>query len=310
MVYCRWHNNASPNRRKQRNRHTEEIHRRPPTQRPQNHSRRQRRSSFSINRPRRRSHSLPMLSTFIRCTIPLHLPYDISISTYRKRPYHADGRPNDLHRRRHYKRRSIQILHLATTHEIPLPELHMLKSLQHPNILPLHRIVLGIVHQDIAPRNILIDPETQQIRLFDFDRAVPLSQADAHRDDVKGAIFTLYEIITEDDSFRRVPFDQQHVRSVQSLAEWPQKCKLDGHVGQFRSHLDEWVRKRQSAGSEENRNWIQRPPDIPPPSPIFDRFNEEGEAVYRTSFYRRRRDMVKQKKLVVRWERPAQGKVV
>jgi serine/threonine protein kinase len=28
---------------------------------------------------------------------------------------------------------------------------------------------LGIMHQDIAPRNLLIDPETQNILLFDFD---------------------------------------------------------------------------------------------------------------------------------------------
>jgi len=28
---------------------------------------------------------------------------------------------------------------------------------------------LGIMHQDIAPRNLLIDPETQKILLFDFD---------------------------------------------------------------------------------------------------------------------------------------------
>jgi serine/threonine protein kinase len=29
---------------------------------------------------------------------------------------------------------------------------------------------LGIMHQDIASRNLLIDPNTDSIRLFDFDR--------------------------------------------------------------------------------------------------------------------------------------------
>ena len=30
---------------------------------------------------------------------------------------------------------------------------------------------LGIMHQDIAPRNLLIDPDTHKILLFDFDWA-------------------------------------------------------------------------------------------------------------------------------------------
>lgn len=51
---------------------------------------------------------------------------------------------------------------------------------------------LGIMHQDIAARNLLIDPDTQKILLFDFDWAAcgKRNLLDG-RDDVTGVVFTL-----------------------------------------------------------------------------------------------------------------------
>ncbi|KAF2461402.1 hypothetical protein BDY21DRAFT_368638 [Lineolata rhizophorae] len=57
---------------------------------------------------------------------------------------------------------------------------------------------LGVVHQDVAPRNLLISPTTDEIQLFDFDRAAPITRAALPWNDVTGVIFTLYEIMTED----------------------------------------------------------------------------------------------------------------
>jgi hypothetical protein len=71
---------------------------------------------------------------------------------------------------------------------------------------------LGIVHQDIAARNILIDresptSETEKIRLFDFNYGARVGPSGCipARNDVKGVISTLYEIVTLDDSYRSVP---------------------------------------------------------------------------------------------------------
>lgn len=65
---------------------------------------------------------------------------------------------------------------------------------------------LGIMHQDIAPRNLLIDPDTQKILLFDFDWAAhgKNSLLDG-RDDVSGVVFTLYELITNGYTFHEYP---------------------------------------------------------------------------------------------------------
>jgi hypothetical protein len=51
---------------------------------------------------------------------------------------------------------------------------------------------LGIVHQDIALRHLLIDSITNKIRLFDFDRAAPISQAKPTRNDIAGVLFTRF----------------------------------------------------------------------------------------------------------------------
>jgi serine/threonine protein kinase len=66
---------------------------------------------------------------------------------------------------------------------------------------------LGIMHQDIAPRNLLIDPNTHKILLFGFDRAVfGKKRLYDGRDDVTSIVFTLYELITTDTSFSGIPY--------------------------------------------------------------------------------------------------------
>lgn len=71
----------------------------------------------------------------------------------------------------------------------------------------------GIVHQDIAARNLLVDPKTDALMLFDFNYSGQIGGINyginygADRKDVKGVIFTLYEIITRDMDFRNLPFD-------------------------------------------------------------------------------------------------------
>lgn len=67
----------------------------------------------------------------------------------------------------------------------------------------------GIAHQDIAPRNLLVNERTNSIMLLDFNFAARINQPPSEgeryqeeRNDVKGVIFTVYEIITRDDSLR------------------------------------------------------------------------------------------------------------
>lgn len=87
----------------------------------------------------------------------------------------------------------------------------------------------GIQHQDVAPRNLLVDQETDNLMIFDFNWAARIGyphRLDSYarywdqRNDVKGVIFTLYEIITRDEHFREVSWEYQKPEDVQNMKEY------------------------------------------------------------------------------------------
>lgn len=84
----------------------------------------------------------------------------------------------------------------------------------------------GIQHQDIAPRNLLVDEEADDLLVFDFNFAARIgypiqrenhTQYSADLDDVKGVIFTLYEIITRDTHFTEVPYYEQDSTKILNM---------------------------------------------------------------------------------------------
>ncbi|KAL3460739.1 hypothetical protein BJX64DRAFT_290048 [Aspergillus heterothallicus] len=80
---------------------------------------------------------------------------------------------------------------------------------------------LGIMRQDIAPRKLLIDPDTNKILLFDFDwAACGMKRLLNDRNDVTGVAFTLYftlyELIT-----RKPDEDLKQYFSAANRLTWP-----------------------------------------------------------------------------------------
>jgi Protein tyrosine and serine/threonine kinase len=76
----------------------------------------------------------------------------------------------------------------------------------------------GIVHQDVAARNLLIDPSTDNLLLFDFHFATRIGSPDeiSARNDVKGVIFTLYDVLTYNNQIRNVPHEEQDVGKIEA----------------------------------------------------------------------------------------------
>ncbi|KFY43455.1 hypothetical protein V495_03919 [Pseudogymnoascus sp. VKM F-4514 (FW-929)] len=166
---------------------------------------------------------------------------------------------------------------------------------------------LGIVHQDIAPRNLLVDPETDNILIFDFDRAALVGQPSClpERNDVTGVIFTFYEIVSQDDHFRRVKHSEQDPNSVLSIDNWPAKGLLDCNVGEFRKLLNNWVQRRKDRDvASKDLPFTPSIPDVPPASPVIRGRDESGEPVWGKGLMQIRKNATKFNENVIIWDRP------
>ncbi len=152
---------------------------------------------------------------------------------------------------------------------------------------------MGIVHGDVGPWNLLIDPETADLKVFDFNRSARLGWKgdegqqwracvyDEHRNDVKLAIFTLYEIVTRDFSFREEYHAHElNVSMVLEKKDWGQhpdvRLEEGDTVFEYRQVLEDWVNTRRVA-DEELRDYKQAPESVDwPPLPQFPLVGEPG----------------------------------
>ncbi|KAI0871949.1 hypothetical protein GGS24DRAFT_36583 [Hypoxylon argillaceum] len=175
----------------------------------------------------------------------------------------------------------------------------------------------GIAHQDVAARNLLVSPETDAIMLFDFNYSGRIGGIgyDKDRNDVKGVIFTLYEIITRDKHFRDIPYDQRNPIDLERL-EWVQHpdVKLDHSVSEYRSVLNEWVKRREEKQISiytEAPEYIDWPEFPKPPAreQLFLDICGNPTTVKGVVVVDMRRDVREQGIKVLNWERPAQKKL-
>ncbi|KAK2882709.1 hypothetical protein FQN49_000071 [Arthroderma sp. PD_2] len=112
-------------------------------------------------------------------------------------------------------------------------------------------LIFGLMHQDIAPRNILYDPATESLKVFDFDRSALIGskRQDLCRNDVDGLIFTIYETLTTDDQYRTIPFEEQDVAQVENLEFWKPVIPLEegkGGIAAYRSFIAKWAAARRT----------------------------------------------------------------
>lgn len=111
-----------------------------------------------------------------------------------------------------------------------------------------------IGHYDIAPRNLVVNESTDSIMLLDFDRADRIRGSSTwrkfpleDRNDVKGVITAMYEIVTRDCT---LSYETNGPRVLNPLClDWPQhlEVKLDHPVEAYRQLLKEWWHRRAPA---------------------------------------------------------------
>ncbi|KAI1949077.1 hypothetical protein LOZ57_002443 [Ophidiomyces ophidiicola] len=164
------------------------------------------------------------------------------------------------------------------------------------------------MHQDVAPRNILFEPSSNSLKVFDFDRSCLIGDQQPGRNDVDGVIFTLYETLTKDGHFRRVPFHQQQVGRVEEMEDWPLVVPLEegkGGITAYRSFLAEWAEGRKTTRFIKHHSEAKHPVSFPT-YPKLTPFTMEVEGGQLKYLRRRRAEVVALGQYVTRWERPAQ----
>ena len=180
---------------------------------------------------------------------------------------------------------------------------------------------LGIVHGDLAPWSLLVDPETDSIQLIDFNWAAKLGWEgdienfrefgyDDDRDDVKYTILTLYEIITREVCFRldinpRQPNSSKIMRKAMRMAKWEKHkdTRLDSPVEEYRRVLSDWVAQRAKTDKDiDHFTKASRPLSWPP---LFLPPVESGFGNLIRRQWVEHRSTCKLKGLsYLRWERP------
>lgn len=175
----------------------------------------------------------------------------------------------------------------------------------------------GIAHQDVAPRHILVDELTDSIMLFDFNFAARINCPSPgegedcleDRNDIKGVVFTTYEIITQDDSLRSMPHEDQNLDNLGlGWAKHPD-VKLDHPVVSYQLMLQEW-RERRAGDARLGDfpmaiDWPSRPK---PPQEIMTLKDIHGQPSEFTvdKWYERRQGVQNRGGKAMNWERPPQ----
>ncbi len=160
-----------------------------------------------------------------------------------------------------------------------------------PQTIDYLNLRLGIVHGDISMWNLLIDPETDDLKVFDFNMGAKVGwegNKDENfafgykesRNDVKMVIFTFYEIVTRDLSFREKDYFPSEFEAGLALGRpnWKQhpdvRLEEDVNIDEYRRVLKDWVSARRQM---EPLSYKQAPDFIDWPSlPQFPLMGEEG----------------------------------
>lgn len=120
----------------------------------------------------------------------------------------------------------------------------------------------GLMHQDIAVRNIVVDPETDNLRIFDFDLCCMMAHLDdSEKEDVHGVVATLYEIITLDEQTGNALLVGQKDPEDIVKKEWTKHpdVSLDSSVQAFKDVLGEWMARRKGKPFTPRSTWIEWP---------------------------------------------------
>ena len=182
------------------------------------------------------------------------------------------------------------------------------------NVVDELNLNLGVAHQDVAPRNIVIHEATDSLKLFDFNFSARIGRPgySEARNDIKGVFFTMHEIITRNNDLRSVRHEDQDVSAIEQ-EDWVKHpdVLLDQPVSVFQQVLKEWCEKRragkQITAHTDAPNFLDWPPVPDPPLSEVETHYADGTVKELKKLYCwKRNEFLEKGKTVLNWQRPPQ----
>lgn len=157
---------------------------------------------------------------------------------------------------------------------------------------------------------------TDSLKIFDFDHSARIGYAShvEEANDVKGVVFTMYEIITGHYDVRHgKPPKDQHLSEIEAV-DWVQgrDVLLDSPVSEYLRVLDEWRAKRQAGIQIElytqAPNFLHwAPVPDPPLTEVTLNFNDgHTEKEMRKYYDTKRNKLLARGEPILNWQRPPQ----
>lgn len=182
----------------------------------------------------------------------------------------------------------------------------------------------GIVHQDIAPRNLLINPDTDTLLIFDFscsgklgwrgEEKINFSNHGHFRSDLKAVVATVYEVITRDTPLAEQILQGADIATIEDK-EWVQHpdVQLETDVAHYRQILRSWLERRNRPENlithyTQTPNPLEWPLSWRPTLPILGQRGEPTGETRRSNSLRRSAHRALGLKYV-EWGRPAHNKI-
>lgn len=170
----------------------------------------------------------------------------------------------------------------------------------------------GVIHDNITPRHLLINPETDDLLLinFNFSRRIAgpvrLFIFDISGQEMALVMLAVYSIITGDKSFQYTHETEKilNAAAVMELEEWvpAPDMILDHPVSAYRSVLEEWARRRRAVHVEAHEciDW----PEFPYKQTVWEK-DEWGASYAVGGTYDGSRAREREAgRVVIEWERP------
>lgn len=176
---------------------------------------------------------------------------------------------------------------------------------------------LGIAHQDVSPRNLLVNAATDSLMIFDFNLSARIGVPgyNQSQNDVDGVLFTMYELITRDDTVRAVRHEEQNVSDIRER-DWTKHpdVQLDCPVSEYREVLSKWSEERRRG--QQITTYTDAPnfldwPDTPqpPPSELIVGDTPRGPVTELRVLWSWERKEMLGKTTVLNWQRPLQSRL-